>query len=188
MSKLIVFESVTLDGYFAGPNGDVSWAHDTTPDPEWSAFIEGNASGESRLLFGRVTYDMMNSYWPTPMAEKNDPVVAERMNNLQKVVFSRTMTHATWKNTRVLNGDIVEEVRKLKDDGGPDMAILGSGSIASQLAAAGLIDEFQLVMFPIVLGGGRRLFEAVAKRFDLALKSTRRFASGRVVLFYEPKT
>jgi dihydrofolate reductase len=179
---------VTLDGYFAGPNGDLSWAHEENRDPDWNAFVEGNASGESRLLFGRVTYDMMNGYWPTPAAAQNDPVLAERMNNSPKVVFSRTMEKPTWKNTTLIKGDIVDAVRALKSDGGLDMAILGSGSIASQLAQAGLIDEFQLVMFPMVLGDGKQLFDGVGKRLDLQLKKTRTFANGRVVLFYEPKT
>lgn len=187
MAKLLVFNSVTLDGYFAGPNGDMSWAHEGSDDAEWQAFVAGNASGDSRLLFGRVTYDMMAGYWPTPMAAQNDPVVAERMNSLRKLVASRTMETPAWKNTTVIKGDLVSEVRKLKSDGGPDIAILGSGSVTSQLAQAGVIDEFQLVMCPVVLGSGKQLFRDISKRIDLTLKSTRSFANGKTVLFYEPR-
>jgi len=98
MRRLIVFNNVTLDGYFTDMNGDMSWAHKY--DPEWLAFVQENASGGGELLFGRITYELMASYWPTPMAIKNDPKVAEGMNNLPKVVFSRTMDKASWNNTK----------------------------------------------------------------------------------------
>src|ERR1700687_5198996 len=89
MRKLVVFNNVTLDGYFAGRNGDISWAHQE--DAECNAFVAENASGGGVLVFGRITYDLMASYWPTPLALETMPVVAERMNNLPKVVFSRTL-------------------------------------------------------------------------------------------------
>ncbi len=184
MAKLLMFNSVTLDGYFCGPDGDLSWAHVNASDKEWSDFVHGNAGGDSRLLFGRVTYDMMRSFWPTPAAAQVDPVLADRMNNHQKVVFSRTMTEATWTNTRLIKDDLVGEVRRLKADGGPDMTILGSGSVVSQLTGAGLIDDFQLVVVPIVLGAGTPLFADVGARRDLQLTSSRAFSNGRVVLSY----
>ena len=89
MRKLVVFNQVTLDGYFADMNGDLSWAHKN--DAEWNAFVADNAKGGGLLLFGRITYELMASYWPTPYAIENDPIVAKQMNNLPKVVFSRTM-------------------------------------------------------------------------------------------------
>lgn len=97
---------------------------------------------------------MMAGFWPTPLAAQLFPVVAERMNSLPKVVFSRTLSSAGWVNTTVLNGNLNEEVRRMKSDDGPDMCILGSGSLVSPLAAAGLIDEYQLVVNPVVLGHG----------------------------------
>src|SRR6478752_2175751 len=100
MGKLIVFNNVTLDGYFAGINGDVSWAHAGSDDAEFNAFVAGNASGGGPILLGRITYDLMSSYWPTPVAIKNDPIVAKAMNNMSKVVFSRTMDKAQWNNTK----------------------------------------------------------------------------------------
>ena len=132
MRKLGVFNQVTLDGYIADTNGDMSWAH--KQDAEWNAFVRENASGGGELLFGRITYELMTSYWPTPLAMKNNPVVAERMNNLPKVVFSRTLEKASWNNTKLVKGDIAAEVRKMKKEPGPDMVILGSGSIVAQLA------------------------------------------------------
>ena len=184
MRRLIAFEQVSLDGFFVDAKGDMSWAH--KQDPEWNAFAASNASGDGALLFGRVTYEMMASFWPTPAAIERMPAVAEGMNNLPKVVFSRTLEKASWKNTKLVKGDLAAEVRKMKKESGPGMAILGSGSIVSQLAQAGLIDEFQIVVNPIVLGKGRTLFEGVKEKLALKLIKTRAFGNGNVVLYYEP--
>jgi dihydrofolate reductase len=184
MRKVVAFEQVSLDGYFVDANGDMSWAH--KQDAEWNAFAASNASGGGALLFGRVTYELMASFWPTPAAKDRAPVVAEGMNNLPKVVFSRTLEQASWKNTKLVKGDVAVEVRNMKHEPGPDMAILGSGSIVSQLAQAGLIDEFQIVVNPIVLGKGRTLFDGVTQKLPLKLINTRAFGNGNVVLYYEP--
>ena len=184
MRKLRVFNQVSLDGYFVDVNGDMSWAHKN--DPEWNEFVAGNANNGGELLFGRVTYQMMASYWPTPMAAKNDPIVAERMNKMPKVVFSRSLTQASWQNTRLVKDNLAIEVRRMKNASGSDIAILGSGRIVGQLAQEGLVDEFQIVVNPLVLGGGRTLFEGVKKKLNLKLISSRAFGNGNVVLLYEP--
>jgi dihydrofolate reductase len=186
MSKLIVFNQITLDGYFTGPNGDLSWAKQSQ-DAEFKAFVEGNAEGGGVLMFGRVTYDMMTSYWPTPQALKNDPVVAERMNSLPKVVFSKTLKQASWNNTKVVNGDIVAEIRKMKQGSGPDQVLMGSGTIVGQLAPHGVIDEYQLVVYPVVLGKGRTMFEGISEKLVMKPTRTRSFANGNVLLCYTPK-
>jgi dihydrofolate reductase len=186
MPRLVVFENVTLDGYFTDAKGLIAWAHKKEKDPEWDAFVAENASGGGQLLLGRKTYDLMASYWPTPQAAKNDPGVAKGMNNLSKVVFSRTMDKATWSNTTVKKGDLVEEVRKMKKAAGPSIAVLGSGSIVSQLAPEGLIDEYQIVVNPIAIGAGRTLFEGVREQLPLKRTKVRAFANGNVVLCYEP--
>jgi dihydrofolate reductase len=185
MPRLIVFNSVTLDGYFTDKKGDMSWAHKNN-DPEWDEFVEENASGGGVLVFGRVTYEMMKSFWPTPAALKQFPEVAEQMNNLPKVVFSRTLDQADWKNTKLVKGDLVAEMRKMKEEPGEHMAIMGSGSIVSQLAQAKLIDEFQLVLNPIVLGQGRTMFEGIKEQLALKHTQTRTFGNGNVLLCYEP--
>ena len=184
MPKLAVFNQVTLDGYFADLNGDMSWAH--KHDEEWNALMAGNASGGGVLVFGRVTYEMMASYWPTPMAARNTPELAEHMNNLQKVVFSRTLDRAAWSNTRLVRGDMAAAVRRLKKEPGMDMVILGSGSIVSQLAQEGLIDEYLIVVNPVVLGRGKTMFEGVKERLNLTLTNSRTFQNGNVFLCYEP--
>ena len=187
MQRLISFTQVTLDGYFTGRNGDLSWAHEGPQDAEWNAFVAENASGGGQLLFGRITYELMVSYWPTPAARENDPVVAEGMNRLPKVVFSRTLDKASWSNTRLVKGDLATEVRRLKREPGEGMAILGSGSIVSQLAQAGLIDEYQIVVKPVALGQGRALFEGLKQKLSLKLTKTRTFTNGNVLLSYEPR-
>lgn len=186
MRKIDVFNSVSLDGFFTGENGDLEWAHKDGDDPEWNEFVAGNAQGgDGALLFGRVTYDMMVSFWPTPAAEEAMPEVAKGMNEMPKLVFSRTLKESSWNNTTILHGDPVAEVRRLKSEGGPDITILGSGSIVSQLAAADLIDAYTFVTVPVVLGKGRTMFEGVKKEVPLKLVRTRAFKNGNVVLSYE---
>jgi dihydrofolate reductase len=184
MRKLRVFENVSLDGFFADAAGDMSWAH--KHDPEWNAFAGGNASGDGALLFGRVTYQMMAGFWPTPQAAQMLPDVAAGMNRMPKFVASRTLDRAEWQNTTLLRGDLAGGIRALKASPGPDLVVLGSGSIVSQLTQAGLIDEFQLVVTPVVLGRGRTLFETVDRRIDLRCTRSRSFSNGNQVLWYEP--
>jgi dihydrofolate reductase len=183
MRKVNVFNNVSLDGFFTDAKGDMSWAH--KQDEEWNAFASANASGNGELLFGRVTYDLMAAFWPTPQAAKMLPKVAAGMNAMRKTVFSRTLDTVAWQNTVLLKGDLVTEVRRLKQQPGPDIVILGSGSIVSQLTQARLIDEYQLVLNPIVVGRGRSLFETVVDTLNLTLTKTQSFRNGNVVLWYE---
>ena len=184
MRRLIVFNQVSLDGYFTDDKGDMSFAHKN--DPEWNAWTEENAKGGGTMLFGRITYEMMASFWPTPAALETMPEVAKQMNNLPKVVFSRTMDKASWQNTKLVKTGLVDEVRRMKKESGDGMVIMGSGTIVSQLAQAGLIDEFQIVVNPIVLGKGRTMFEGVKDRLNFKRTSTRTFGNGNTVLCYEP--
>ena len=186
MPKLIAFNQVTLDGYFAGAGGDIGWAHKSPHDAEWNAFVAENANSGGMLLFGRITYELMASFWPTPMAIENLPVLAHEMNGLAKVVFSRSLRQASWNNTRLVSGDMAAEVRKLKQEPGANLAILGSGNIVAQLADLGLIDEFQVVVNPVVLGRGRTLFDGIGQKLNLRLTKTRVFGNGNVLLCYEP--
>jgi dihydrofolate reductase len=186
VQKLIVFNNVTLDGYFVDANGDMRWAHNANPDPEWDAYIGANATGGGTLVFGRVTYDLMASYWPTPMAAKNAPVVADGMNRGKKIVFSRTLDAVAWNNTKLVKNDPGAEIRKMKNERGEGMCILGSGSIVALLAQEGLIDEYNFVVVPVVLGKGRTLFEGITKKLSLQPTKTRMFSNGNVLLCYEP--
>ena len=185
MRKVLAFLHVSADGYFTGPNCDLSWTrHDQ--DPEYKQFADENARRDSILAFGRVTYQMMAGFWPSPMALEREPLMAERMNAAPKIVFSRSLPSADWNNSSLLKGDAVTEVQKLKQQDGLDIVLLGSGSIIRQLAQAGLIDEFQLLITPVVLGAGRTPFEGLAKKLDLDLASSRAFKNGKVLLIYKP--
>jgi dihydrofolate reductase len=182
MRKLSVFNQVSLDGYFVDAGGDMSWAH--KQDAEWNEFTSSNAGGGGELVFGRVTYDMMKSFWPTPQAMQSMPEVATQMNALPKVVFSTTLSEAEWNNTKLVKSNIVDEMRRMKNAAGPDMVIMGSGTIVAQFAEEGLIDHYQIVVNPIVLGKGRTMFDGLKDRRNLRLTNTRAFENGNVLLQY----
>ena len=182
MRTLRVFDNVSLDGYFVDTKSDMSWAH--KHDEEWNAYASGNARGSAELLFGRVTYQMMASFWPTPQAAERLPDVAAGMKAMRKYVCSRTLGDVSWQNTTLLQGDLVDGVRRLKQTPGPDIVILGSGSVVSQLTSAGLIDVYDIVVNPVVLGAGRTLFETVTERLPLSVANVRSFTNGNVVISY----
>jgi dihydrofolate reductase len=184
MRRLAVFNNVSLDGYFSGPGGDLRWAREGSEDPEYHEFVAANASGDGVLVFGRVTYELMASWWPTSAAAEMDPALARRMNAHRKIVFSRTLARADWENTTLVSGDAAEEMRRLKGGSGPDMVILGSGSLVASLARAGLLDEIHVVVHPAVLGAGRTMFEGLAKPLPLSLAESRAFRNGNVFLRY----
>jgi dihydrofolate reductase len=183
MRRLTVFNLVTLDGYFAGQGGDISW-HNV--DEEFQELANAASNSGNTLLFGRLTYELMASFWPTEEALKTDPIVAQGMNKAEKTVFSRTLDKVDWNNTRLVKSDMIAEVRRLKQGAGKDLTVLGSGSIVSQLAQEGLIDEYQILLNPVVLGKGKTMFEGVKDRFRLRLTKTRVFGNGNVLLNYEP--
>src|SRR5215471_17872381 len=135
MRELRVFESISIDGYFTDQRGDMSWAHAGRDDAEFADWVGGNAGSGGELLFGRKTYQMMEAFWPTPLAAEQMPAVAKGMNAAKKYVASRTIT-PTWNNTHLLEGDLPEAVRALKATDGPGIAVLGSGSVVAQLGAA----------------------------------------------------
>lgn len=184
MQNLIAFVTTSLDGYFSDANGDMSWAHKS--DREWAEFVSSNASQGGMLLFGRVTYELMIRYWPTPMAKQQNPTVADGMNSACKVVFSRTLKEATWQNTKLIKSDLAGQVCKLKQQPGKGMCILGSGTIVAQLAEQRLIDELQIVVSPIILGKGKTPFETLKQHLPLKFLKTRSFANGNIIHYYGP--
>ena len=180
MRKLRVFESISVDGYFTDAKGHMFWAHASREDAEFADWVSGNASSGGELLFGRKTYQMMEAFWPTPMAAQQMPAVAKGMNAARKYVASRTI-QPTWNNTHLLKGDLAKAVEDLKASDGTDITVLGSGSVAAQLGEAGLVDEYQFVIIPVALGGGSTVF---TKGRKLRLLHQRAFRSGNVVVTY----
>jgi dihydrofolate reductase len=183
MRNLYVFNMVSLDGFFEGPNQDIGW-HQV--DEEFNAFAEQQLAETDLILFGRVTYLGMASFWPTPLALETDPVIAGMMNRISKVVISRTLDKAEWNNTRLINGHVPEEVTKLKQQPGKEIAVFGSANLAASLMSMGLIDEFRIIINPVVLGKGTPLFQNVAAPGRLTLLRTRTFGNGNVLLCYRP--
>ena len=190
MRKISVFIHVTVDGFFAGPNGEIDWFKVIKKDDEWEKYThEQSARSGNTLIFGHTTYEMMKSYWPTPDAIRNDPGMARVMNNSPKIVFSRTLKtvkdEPNWKNIKFFHEINPEEIIRLKEQEGKDLTILGSGSIVQQVANLGLIDEYHLVIVPVILGAGKRLFKDV-KKMKLKLLDARSFKNGVVQLKYRP--
>ncbi len=181
MAKVILFNMVTLDGMFAGPHGEIDWHH---VDAEFNDFAIAQLDSAGGLLFGRVTYQMMASYWPTEEALKDDSSVAERMNAIPKIVFSRTLDAAEWNNTRLVKDHIAEEISKVRQQPGKDWLLFGSANLASALTNMGLIDEYRLMVNPVVLGKGIPLFGDLHTPLNLKRVNSRTFQNGNVLLAY----
>jgi dihydrofolate reductase len=198
MRKIVVFDRVTADGYFSGPDGNLDW---TVPDAEIDKLGgEATPGSGNMLLFGRRTYHMFESFWPnvlkTDSAEAPDPHAPGRqsaaMRNMAvwiheatKVVFSKSIDAVTWHNSRLLREIEPAAIDALKNEpGGPDIMIFGSGQVVSRLTALGLIDEYQLIVSPLLLGNGKPLVSGVATRVPLDLLEAKPYASGNVMLRY----
>ena len=182
MRKLIMWNLVTLDGYFEGRKSwDIGW-HDTVWGEELEKFSVEQSKSIGALLFGRVTYEGMAGYWSK---EKGD--IADFMNAVPKVVFSKTLAKADWNNTRLVKQNAEREVAKMKNEKGKDLFIFGSANLSSALTRKGLIDEYRLCVAPIVLGGGNPLFKESSELLKLKLIEARPLKSSGVILRYEPR-
>jgi len=187
MRRLNAFMQVSLDGRFADAAGDMRFAHHPADDVQWRQFMAENAAAGGVLMFGRVTYDLMSSWWPTPAAAKAMPEIARQMNALPKLVASRTLSSALWSNTTVIKRDLIGTVRRMKAEPGADITILGSGSIVTQLASAQLLDMIEVAVNPIALGAGKNFLAGLPLPVPLRLTRTRVFDNGSVVLCYARK-
>lgn len=181
MKKLSVFNFITLNGYYKSLQGDIGWHQH---GEEENAFSEENMKRENILVFGRLTYEMMAGFWPTPFAMERDPLTAAGMNNAEKIVFSKTMKKPEWNNTRLINEHAVEEMAKLKLSSSKDLTILGSGSLWPEFAKAGLIDEFSFMIDPVAISHGVPIFNGIDTMMKLKLTGTRTFKSGTVLMTY----
>jgi dihydrofolate reductase len=183
MRKMFAFLVATVDGYYEGPNQEFDWP---IVDEEFDEFSVRQLDEVDTLVFGRVTYQLMASYWPTPAAKDDDPRVAARMNEMPKLVISRTLDKADWANTRLIRDNVAEELTEVKRQPGKDIAILGSSALTVDLLRSGLVDELRIMVNPIVLGAGKSIFKTADQRIGLALMEARPFASGNVLLRYTP--
>lgn len=183
MRKINSFTFLSLNGFYKGVDEDTSWHNHGL---EENQFSEEQLKSNNILLFGRSTYEMMYNFWPTPMAHDMFPIVAKKMNESEKIVISNSLKKVKWKNTRILSGDIVSQIRKLKTIQNKNLTILGSGSIVTLLSDAGLIDEYQIMIDPVALGDGSTIFKGIKHKLNLKLINTRVFKnSGTVLLTYK---
>lgn len=184
MRKLSAYNFLTLNGFFKAPNEDTSWHTHGAEEAKYSE--EALEQDDNILLFGRKTYEMMVSFWPTPQANELFPKVAEGMNNAEKIVFSKSPFEPEWENTQVISGDIVEKIREIKKSPGKDMTILGSGTIINLFTDQGLIDEYQFMIDPVAIPDGTPVFKNIKKNLDLRLTGSKVFKTGVVLLNYQP--
>jgi len=189
MRRVIVSNSISLDGFASGPNGELDWF-------AYKGFLKGTELGKytrallssvDSILLGRQTYEEFSSRWPT--RTDDDPVITERMNNLPKFVFSRSLKQVAWGNwgtAKLVKEDAATALSKMKQEPGRDMVVLGSFTLVSTLMKAGLIDEYQLLVYPVVLGKGKPEFKDMNARYSLNLIDVKQFKSGAVELVYQP--
>lgn len=181
MRKVIYSMVTSLDGFIEDAHGGIDWH---IFDREMEAYMARFLDRIDTLLFGRVTYQMLASYWPE--ATDNDPGLTERMNNLPKQVFSNTLNPSDW-NATLVKGDLVTEMQAAKQKTGKDMVIFGGPNLASSFIQHKLIDEYHIIVNPVVLGSGKPLFQGVEAPLPLALIQTQTFACGNVILRYSAR-
>ncbi len=189
MRKLKMTMWVTLDGYIAGPNGEMDWIG-AIYDAAMGKYEDDFVSAADTLLLGHTTYDSFAGSWPyvpdRPGADPNEVAYAKKLNAMRKIVFSKTLEKAAWNNSTVEREIAPAEIEKLKQEPGKDIIIYGSASIVQTLTNLGLIDEYQFLVHPFVLGAGKPLFANIEQRVNLKLVDSKTHPSGVVVLYYQP--
>ncbi len=181
MRKVILGMNVTLDGYVAGPNGEIDWAFRTMDPAQMERIIEYLRNDVDTILLGRVAYLQQAASWPTQTSE-----MATLLNGCDKVVFSKTLDTLEWNNSRLATGDAAEEIARLKQQPGKNITVTGGATLAQSLSRLGLIDEYNLTIHPVVLGNGMPLFKDLPAPLNLKLVSTRTFDTGAVAHIYQP--
>jgi dihydrofolate reductase len=188
MRKIIVTTWVTIDGFIAGPNNEMNWVGQLY-DEAMGQYESDLVSAADTLILGRTTYESFAGSWPhvpdNPSVSEGEKEYARKLNAMRKVVFSKTLEKAEWNNSTLLRKIVPDEIVKLKQEPGKDIVIYGSASIVQALTNLGLIDEYQLLVHPLVLGSGKPLFKDIAKPVNLKLSRVDNRKSGVVVLYYE---
>ncbi|MFD9887689.1 dihydrofolate reductase family protein [Amycolatopsis sp. NPDC059027] len=183
MREIVYLVHTSLDGYVEGPGGEFDWP---VMGPELSAYSQALTGRSGTFAYGRRVWEMMAGYWPEAESHSDHPhdlAFAPVWRATPKVVFSRTLTEAGW-NTRVLGGDLGEETAALKREPGKDILLMGGAELATALTERGLIDEYLIVVHPVVLGGGKHAFPGRPDRFGLELTESRVFDGKAVLLRY----
>lgn len=188
MRKMFLFMMTSIDGYMEGENHDLSW-HNV--DKEFNTFAAEQMNEMGTIVMGRRTYELMESFWPSKQGLEEDPIVAEKMNNTPKIVFSKTLKKANetdiWKQVRLYKNNIAEEIQKLKKEEGKSIAVLGSNNLCVTLLELGLLDELRIMVSPVVIGKGTPLFAGIKEKISFSLSTTRTFQNGNILLTYRRK-
>lgn len=184
MRKIFVFNNLSVDGLFSDADGGVGWAK--RDGDELTEYVKRSRGDISTYLFGRSTYQMFASFWPTPAGKAANPYFAKLLSEGEKIVFSTTLTGADWQNTTIVPVADRKSIEKLKSSKGGDCLIFGSGRLVRDLTSQGLIDEYQLVLNPVILGHGQSLFGSLPASVELRLLEAKPFKNGTVLLRYRP--
>lgn len=183
MRQLKVLNWVTVDGFIAGANGETDWF---VWDSEIETFYQEQQNKIDCIIYGRETYETMSQYWPNSEAKSELPSIVDHMNNTQKIVFSKSLDKANWNNTKIERDITKEQILSIKQESGKDIVIYGSGTIITQLSELELIDEYLLMINPVILGAGKPLFPNQTDRLKLNLTETQKFSCGSVLNTYKP--
>ncbi|MFD0674901.1 dihydrofolate reductase family protein [Cohnella sp. GCM10027633] len=182
MRKIIYQMMVTLDGYYSGPRGEIDWH---VVDEEFQRYSIEFLQSIDTLMFGRKTFEMMESFWATEVGKAADPIIAGFMNEINKIVFSTSMNTVNWKNARLITENLAEAIVELKQSPGKDIAIFGSSIFSTSLVNLNLIDEYRIIVNPVFLGDGRSVLQGITTNKVLKLIESKSFTSGNVLLRYE---
>ena len=179
MRKVCLGMNITLDGYVSGPNGELDWAF-RTMSPDLGEWVTELLRGVDTILLGHTTYLQQAAAWPSQTGE-----MADLLNSHTKIVFSKRLTTLEWNNSRLATTDAAEEIARLKQQSGKNISVSGGATLAQSLSRMGLIEEYNLVMHPVVLGSGKPLFKDLSHPLNLKLVSARTFNSGAIGLTYQ---
>jgi dihydrofolate reductase len=198
--KIVVFNLISLDGFFAGEDGNIYWQN---VDEEFNKFAVEHTKEFGAIIFGKTTYKLFKEFWPALLASESvaggpgavtdpkmspeDREIAKTIDDMEKIVFSKSLQEVTWKNSKLFHDIDPEIVKKWKEADGKPMVIFGSGTIVAQMTNLGLIDEYRLMVNPIILGKGKPMFVDLKQMKKLKLINSRTFSNGNVLLTYEPE-
>lgn len=191
MRKVILSIFLSLDGSFEGPNKELDWH---VWDDEMEKYMSDFLNNVDAILLGRVAYQLLADYWPVVIPKatmprnprEEHPHIIERMNNLPKIIISRKLEKVEWNNSTLIKKNVKQEILKIKQQPGKDLVLFGGADIASTLLQFGLIDEYRIIINPVVLSNGRPFFQDIKNQLNLKLLKTRSFDCGNVILYYQP--